>query len=134
MTTIISSIAQIKEPIYFNRSEKGLHIWMVSTLLQASHGSDIYELSTSQFSTLLDKDFWFQDQENPTILNIARHCRKIIGANLDSPIILTSSGDLLDGFHRLARAWLENKTYIKAVKLQSMPAPDFLLPHTYLSK
>lgn len=44
--------------------------------------------------------------------------------NKKLPIILDDLGYITDGWHRVAKAILEGKETIKAVRIQNMPAPD----------
>ena len=43
----------------------------------------------------------------------------------DYPIILGPDGRVMDGMHRVARALLEGRPTIKAVRLPTLPAPDY---------
>jgi hypothetical protein len=47
---------------------------------------------------------------------------------LSYPIILSSEGLLMDGGHRLAKAWLLNQKEIKAVQFEFNPEPDEIRP------
>ena len=51
------------------------------------------------------------------------------GADLSFPIVMTKGGDVLDGAHRIARAYIEGLQYIEAVVLDDWPPPDgFIAP------
>ena len=54
---------------------------------------------------------------------IAEHARDIFNADLNYSIITTRSGDVLDGAHRIARAFIEGKREIQAVVLDDWPPP-----------
>jgi ParB-like chromosome segregation protein Spo0J len=41
------------------------------------------------------------------------------------PIILGPDGRVMDGMHRIARAMLEGKSTIPAVRLERLPEPDY---------
>jgi hypothetical protein len=45
------------------------------------------------------------------------------------PIILGSDGRLMDGMHRVARALLEGRTAVPAVRFAVDPEPDFRDTH-----
>lgn len=52
------------------------------------------------------------------------HMNRVVKADLKHPIILTDKGAICDGWHRVAKAILEGKTEINAIRIQQMPAPD----------
>lgn len=55
---------------------------------------------------------------------ILYHIKRIENANLDYPIILDMDGQIVDGWHRIAKAMLSGVTIIKAKRLLIMPEPD----------
>jgi hypothetical protein len=75
----------------------------------------------------LDQDCWFGDTP-PTCRAVAEHARRIQDADLAHPIILSSDGRLMDGGHRLARAWLDGQPTITAVRFPTDPPPDYIVP------
>lgn len=74
----------------------------------------------------LDQSMWFyaSSKQQPTCREVAEHARRICHADLDSPIILSADGRVMDGMHRLARAWLQDAERILAVQFQVDPDPD----------
>ena len=54
-------------------------------------------------------------------LELAQHMKQSLMADLSYPIILAPDGVILDGGHRLAKAFLTGQSYIMAVRLKSMP-------------
>ncbi|WP_333587904.1 hypothetical protein [Phenylobacterium sp.] len=77
-----------------------------------------------------DLDCWFQGRHTPSVRAVAEHARRIFNADLAYPVILNAEGKLMDGGHRLARAWMEGLTEIKAVRFPVTPAPDWVVPDT----
>ncbi|HMO41847.1 MAG TPA: ParB/RepB/Spo0J family partition protein, partial [Phenylobacterium sp.] len=77
-----------------------------------------------------DLDCWFQGRHTPSVRAVAEHARRIFNADLAYPVILNAEGQLMDGGHRLARAWMEGLTEIKAVQFPVTPAPDWVVPDT----
>jgi hypothetical protein len=57
----------------------------------------------------------------PTCRAVAEHARDIYQADLSSPIILSPSGEVLDGWHRICKAFLLEMQELEAVQLQSLP-------------
>jgi hypothetical protein len=75
----------------------------------------------------LDDVRWFGGPMDirPTCRSVAEHAWDIQHADLSYPIILSPDGAVLDGMHRLCKAWLEGLEEIDAVQLLEMPAPRF---------
>ena len=74
----------------------------------------------------IDENFWFGDKnDKPTCRAIVEHARLIQGADLSFPIILSSDGRVMDGMHRVAKAVLEGRETIEAVKFSEDPEPDY---------
>jgi hypothetical protein len=66
---------------------------------------------------------WFSERMNklPTCRAVAEHARDIYEADFRFPIILSPSGIVLDGMHRLCKAFLQGMEEIDAVQLPMMP-------------
>ena len=75
-----------------------------------------------------DLNCWFSAAAQPTCRAVAEHCRRILSADLDYPIILAEDGGLMDGGHRLAKAWLDGRTHVAAVQFLQDPEPDWVEP------
>ena len=71
----------------------------------------------------LDEVRWFSERMNklPTCRAIAEHAREIYEADFHFPIILSPTGVVLDGMHRLCKAFLLGMEEIDAVQLPKMP-------------
>jgi hypothetical protein len=71
----------------------------------------------------LDEVRWFSELMNkpPTCRAVAEHARQIYEADFHFPIILSPSGVVLDGMHRLCKAFLDGMEEIDAVQLTVMP-------------
>ncbi|MDH3530314.1 MAG: hypothetical protein OEQ28_12180, partial [Acidobacteriota bacterium] len=85
-----------------------------------------FERETETFAEL-DIDCWFGPEKSPTLREVTGHTTRIMNADLEIPVILNDDGSLMDGGHRLCRALLEGRKYIKAVQFQEMPKPDKIL-------
>jgi len=72
----------------------------------------------------LDEVRWFSERLNklPTCRAVAEHAKDIYEADFRFPIILSPSGVVLDGMHRLCKAFLEGMEEIDAVQLPAMPS------------
>ncbi len=67
---------------------------------------------------------WFGGPMNirPTCRAIAEHARDIYASDLSCPIILSPSGEVLDGWHRICKAYLEGVEELEAVQLRTLPS------------
>lgn len=52
------------------------------------------------------------------------HLQRVKNADLSHPIILDDDGIICDGWHRVAKAFMENKTTVKAIRMLNMPTPS----------
>ena len=99
-------------------------IWQTARLVEAAQGLPTKKLPLSSFEIdSIDEDCWFEGTK-PTIRRVAEHARRIYEADLAYPLLLAPDGSLLDGGHRLAKSWLEGKTEVLVVQLETLPEPD----------
>jgi hypothetical protein len=74
-----------------------------------------------------DRDCWFQGKPVPTVREVAEHARRIGAADLSHPVILASDGRLMDGAHRIAKAYLAGHLEVVAVQFEMDPPPDWVV-------
>lgn len=77
---------------------------------------------------ILEMNLWFGPDDVPTCGAIAAQARRIYEADLSYPIILSAEGALMDGGHRICKAWILGHTEIAAVQFPVNPDPDYILP------
>jgi ribonuclease HI len=99
-------------------------IWSTEQLRAAAKDLPVEMAPVSRFDNDLDTDYWFGDDGTPTLRKVADHAKRIAEADLSQPIILDPDGGLMDGEHRLARAYLEGRTQVATVRLRTLPDPD----------
>ncbi|WP_254173267.1 hypothetical protein [Planktothrix pseudagardhii] len=87
-------------------------------------GMKVEEVPIKDFN--LDIDIWFREFELPTVLNVIKHCQRMLDADLDFPIIIAPNGIILDGMHRIGKAWILGYSTIKAIRLEEFPISDLL--------
>jgi hypothetical protein len=73
----------------------------------------------------LDECFWFEG-EPATCRAVALHAKLIQETDLGYPIILSASGRVMDGMHRVCKALLEGRPTINAVQFTTDPEPDYI--------
>jgi hypothetical protein len=91
-------------------------------LWEAAAGLPSKKVRVSDLNAL-DEVRWFSElmKKPPTCRAVAEHARDIYEADFQYPIILSPSGVVLDGMHRLCKAFLEGLEEIDAVQLPVMP-------------
>lgn len=104
----------------------GRAFWWTETLWAAAAGLPVVTVALGDLPEL-DVDCWF-DGGPATIRQVAEHARRIAAADLAHPVVLAADGSLMDGGHRLAKAWLERRPSITAVRFEVDPLPDWVEP------
>ena len=69
----------------------------------------------AQVESELDYPYQWFKTTRPSPREVAKHAKKIFDADLSCPIILSASGLVMDGIHRIAKSWLLGIEHIKAV-------------------
>ena len=72
-----------------------------------------------------DEDCWFGGRP-VTCRMVALHADRIQKADLRYPVILSADGRLMDGGHRIAKAWLSGSTSVDAIRFRVDPEPDYI--------
>jgi hypothetical protein len=99
-------------------------IWDVHRLVELARSYQVRAVSLSSIGEL-DECFWFEG-EPATCRAVSLHAKLILEADLAYPIILSSSGRVMDGMHRVCRALLEGRTTVAAVQFTTDPEPDYI--------
>lgn len=102
----------------------GRAFWLTERLWELSAELPIERVAVDAI-TELDEDCWFGGRA-PTCREVAEHARRIADADLDVPIILSADGRLMDGGHRVAKAYLARHPTIAARRFVVDPAPDWV--------
>jgi hypothetical protein len=112
----------MRKQYYFRPSERGLLAWDVDRLVELSSRLPRKVVPLSAIAGL--DDAWFGEDEQPTWRAMIEHIRLIEQADLSYPIILSASGAVMDGMHRVAKAVLRGREQIEAVQFPEDPEPD----------
>lgn len=93
------------------------YTWDVPTLIQFAKEKkykvikiplDGIDLSWNPFDSYDTNDF-------------IKHVKRVKDTDLKYPILIDDLGTVCDGWHRIVKAIIENKTYINAIRLKEMP-------------
>jgi len=98
--------------------------WDVDRLVQLSAGFLRKRVALTDIPEL-DRE-WSGSDERATWRAMVEHVKLIEEADLSFPIILSATGEVMDGRHRLAKALLLNRDAIEAVQFERDPEPDFV--------
>jgi hypothetical protein len=114
----------VRKQYFFRASPRGLLAWDVDRLVGLSSEFPRTMVALDAIGEL-DKP-WVGDDEKQTWRSLVEHVRLIDEADLSYPIILSASGEVMDGRHRIAKAALQGRSEILAVRFIDDPEPDFV--------
>lgn len=84
-------------------------IWNVNRLLELSKDFPIIHISLENIREV-NEPYWFAAGSTVTTKDILEHMKLVNEASLDYPIMLCSEGRIIDGMHRVAKAYLAGHT------------------------
>lgn len=99
------------------------HFW-TDRLWALARGLPVREVLIDDIAEF-DQDCWFHGRA-PTCRQVADHARRIQAADLRFPVLLAPDGSLMDGGHRIAKAWLAGQSSVPAVRFVVDPPPDWI--------
>lgn len=99
-------------------------IWDIHRLVALTRAYPVQHVPLSQIEEL-DESYWFEG-EVATCRAVALHAQLIQATDLVYPIILSASGRVMDGMHRVCKALLESRETIAAVQFEQDPPPDYI--------
>jgi hypothetical protein len=117
-------MADVRKQYHFWPGEDGLDAWDVERLVAMTAAFEVEEVPVAEIREV-EHVYWFDDRERPTVRNVVEHVRLVLEVDTTYPIIIGPDGRVMDGMHRIARALLEGRTTIRAVRLENLPAPDY---------
>lgn len=109
---------------HFWPGAEGNDAWDVHRLILLAADLPEFDLAVDSIREL-DADHWFALGPEPTVRRIIEHIRLIGEADPAYPIILGADGRVMDGMHRVARAVLEGRPTVRAVRFTVDPQPDY---------
>lgn len=114
--------------VFSNPPRKGQppRIWHLDEVWELAARLPVFDKRLSELSSSLDEVAWYGDEYHYgrlTVRQVAEHAQRISAAGFDRPIILSCEGWLMDGFHRLARAYIDGRETVPAVQFIEDPPP-----------
>jgi hypothetical protein len=113
----------MRRQYHFWPGATGLDAWDVDRLINLSQELLVTDVDVSTIDEV-DTVYWFDEAEIPTVRKVVEHLHLIEHVDPTRPIILGPDGRVMDGMHRIARAILEGRTTIRAVRFEQLPEPD----------
>ena len=115
----------MRKQYHFWPGPEGLDAWDVDRLIALSASLPVRDVAVETLPDL-DSDYWFDGSaEVPTVRKVVEHLRLVLEVDPDYPIILGADGRVMDGMHRVARALLEGRRSVPAVRFEAIPEPDY---------
>jgi hypothetical protein len=121
----------VRKQYHFWPAERGFDAWDVDRLIELSRDFPVERVLVDSIGEI-DAVYWFHGRDElPTVRKVVEHGRLINDVDVSYPIILGHDGRVMDGMHRVARALLEGRAAIDAVRFQAPVEPDYrgCLPH-----
>jgi hypothetical protein len=119
----------LRKQYHLRPAPDGLKAWDVDRLVALTSDvvaepvplADIRELDEAYWSNGYDRSL--------TCREIAEHARLINDVDMSFPVILSADGRVMDGMHRIAKAYLLGQTHVNAVRFKIDPEPDYVGVH-----
>ena len=104
------------------QADGSMRFWRMAQLWELAEGLPLKKVRLSELDGF-DEVRWFGGPRNilPTCRAIAEHARDIYESDLSYPIILSPTGEVLDGWHRICKAFVEGVEELNAVQLRTLP-------------
>ncbi|MGH9098565.1 MAG: hypothetical protein ACRDWB_14210 [Acidimicrobiales bacterium] len=114
----------MRKQYHFWPGDQGLDAWDVDRLVGLTAGLPVEQIPLDSIDEV-DSVYWFTDDLVPSVRAVVEHTRLIQAVDTTYPIILGSDGRVMDGMHRVARALLEGRSTIAAVRFELPLEPDY---------
>jgi hypothetical protein len=114
----------VRKQYHFWPSDGGFDAWDVDRLVALTEGLPVEDVPVAELPEV-DSVYWFNGTERPTVRRVVQHFQLMRDVDPGYPIILGPGNRVMDGMHRVARALVEGRDRVKAVRLPTLPPPDF---------
>ena len=113
----------MRKQYHFWPGKRGLDAWDVDRLVRLAVDLPVERVALADIREI-DSVYWFDDWHRPTVRNVVQHWRLMQQTGTAYPVILGPDGRVMDGMHRIARALVEQREAIDAVRFAVLPPPD----------
>ncbi len=116
----------LRKQYHFRPSKNGLYAWDVEVLVELSKYFIPKTIPLANIKEF-NENWWFSDSDDiPSCCAITEHFKLISACDLSYPIILSSDGRLMDGMHRICKAYFEGRDNIEVVQFEVDPEPNYV--------
>jgi len=122
----MSSYPVVKLPqtgIEENTFNDGDKVWYVSNLICLAKNLPQFDLPLIAIDS--GREVW---SPVTSAYALAKQMRRVLDLDPEYPVILDELGFIMDGWHRIARALIEGKETVRAVRFDKTPPCDFRNP------
>ncbi len=92
--------------------------WYVRDLIEKSKDFPVYDIDIASI------DFGVMPWNLKSIYDLVQHAIRINDCFLEHPVILSPTGWIMDGWHRVVKAVIQGEKTIKAVRFMELPMPE----------
>ena len=100
-------------------------VWDIHRLVELSRNLQVVDVDAESILER-EQDYWFSFSTPATPRNVAEHAKLIAETELSYPIILCPEHRVMDGMHRVCKAWNNGQKTLKAVQFTNLPSPDYV--------
>jgi hypothetical protein len=104
-----------------------MNVWKIERIWKLARSLPIKRVPLDQI-TDFNLVTWFNSRYQPTCRAVAEHAKRIEQVSFEHPIVLSAAGHVMDGMHRVAKAWILGMEDINAVQFDKDPEPDERVP------
>jgi hypothetical protein len=118
-------LQSVRKQYHFWPGDDGLDAWDVDRLIELSRDLPIERVAVESIAEI-DTSYWFEGSAAvATVRKVVEHTKLILEVDLSYPVILGRDGRVMDGMHRIARALVEGRAEIVAVRFPVPLEPDY---------
>ena len=127
MTTSVSLATgqngRVRKQYNFWPGPIGLDAWDVDRLIALSADLPVRSVDIATLGEI-DANYWSLD-EHSSVRDVSEHLSLVLAADVAFPIILSASGRIMDGMHRVVKVLVAGGRTVRAVQFAEDPPPDY---------
>lgn len=113
---------------YVEEDDDNLYFWSAKRLWQLAATEPVILISLDDFDWTNDNFQFNLPTDTLYWRDIGDQAKQILAADLSYPIIISANGNVMDGMHRILKAYVFNLPSIPAVRFAVTPSPDRVVP------
>ena len=99
---------------------RGTRVWLTIKLIAASEPLETIDLHINSID--MGIDVWSGSLK--CMYDFMDHYQRIEDCDINHPVIMDNEGGVINGWHRIVKAWSLGKKTIKAKRFETMPIHD----------